>query len=138
MARPGDLRKLGIAAVVRHIGQDQAAFGRELVAVGAERLAVQRQRDEIELLAIEMQRCAWVGNLRVAPDPEARFDPGVSFAKLEDEVDGIDQEGRRPVIGQSDGLGRGDIRGNIKHQRTALISKEGRSAYLFRRFLEIP
>src|SRR5260370_16487337 len=71
-----------------------------------------------------MQRRFEVGNLRVAPDPEARLDPSVDFAKLEDEVDGIDQKGRRPVIGQSDRLGRGDIRGNIKHQPTALISKE--------------
>ena len=109
---------------VRYVGQDQAALGRKLIAIGAERLAVERQRDQGEFLAIEMQRCGAVGALRVAPDPQARFDPRIAVSQLKDEIDGVDQKVGRPVFGEPHRPGRGDICRDVEHQRSRSSSDE--------------
>jgi hypothetical protein len=84
---------------VRHIGKDQSTFRRKLISVGAQRLTVERQRDKFERFPIEMQRGSVFCGGRVAANREARFDPCVLRAEFEDEVDGVDQIGRRLVIG---------------------------------------
>ena len=55
---------------IRHIGEDQPAFRLKLIAVGAERLAIERQRHELQRFAIEMQRSSALGNRRVAANTE--------------------------------------------------------------------
>src|SRR6516165_5663858 len=55
---------------IRHIGEDQPAFRLKLIAVGAERFAIERQRHELQRFAIEMQRSSALSNRRVAADTE--------------------------------------------------------------------
>jgi len=63
---------------------DETALRRVAIAVGAERRAVEGQRDKGQGLAVEMERRARRSARRIAADREARFDPGVVVAELED------------------------------------------------------
>ncbi len=85
---------------------DQPALLRQSIAVGAERLAVEPQCNQLQRLAVEMQRRVRRRCGRVAADRQARPDPGVPGAELEGEIDRVDQKIRRPVIGEPDRLGR--------------------------------
>ncbi len=100
---------------VRHAVDDQPAFGRQPVAVGAQRLAIERHRDQLQLVAVEMQRTLLVHARGVAPDAEPRLYLRLRTVEVENQVHGIDQEFGRPVIRQPDRLRRRDIGRKVEH-----------------------
>jgi hypothetical protein len=79
------------------------------VAVGAERLAVEPDADQLELLAVEHQRRQPVAGGRIAPDGKPRRHLGRGRVEADVEIDPVDQIVRHPVVLQKDRLGRAGI-----------------------------
>ena len=100
---------------IRHVVDDQPAFGRQPIAVRPQRLAIERHRDQLQLLAVELQRTLRVRARRVAANAEPRLDPRVRAVEVENQVHGIDQKFGRPVIRQPDRLRRRDIGRKVEH-----------------------
>ncbi len=109
---------------VGHLRHDQRAVRLAAVIDGGERPAVERQRDQFEFVAVEAQRGAGACRLRVAAHRDMRGDTGVGLAEIEDEVDRVDQEVGRPVIGEPGrlrgGIGQGVGHGKIRSREAVL------------------
>ena len=85
----------------------------ERVLGGGERPAVDGDRFERELVAIERERHARVFRRRVAPDRERRTDAGVVLVEVEVEIGGRDQERGRGVVLEMDRDGSGVAHGDL-------------------------
>ncbi len=79
------------------------------VAVGAKRLAVEAQADQLELLAVQHQRRQAVAGRWIAADGEPRRDLGRGRVEPDVEVHPVHQVVRHPVVLQVDRLGRAGI-----------------------------
>ena len=105
-------------AGVRHVGNDQRAV-LDAVLVVAERLAIARQVQQRERLAVQPQRRIG-GRGGIAAQLEHGGDARRGFVEVEVQLDVIDQEWRWLIVGEADRtrgrLGR-DIAGIIEHCR---------------------
>jgi hypothetical protein len=82
---------------------DRQAFAVEAVFVGAQRLAVDGRRDQLQPLAVQEQRLA---RRAAAFDRQGRLDPRRAGFQLELQFGGLDQERERAIVREPDGLGR--------------------------------
>jgi len=91
---------------IRHLRDDQPG-GRHAEGIGRERPAVQTNGNELDVLRIEGERRVRRGRGGIAPQRELCPHPGALVAKVEVQIDLVDQEGRRRVVLQADGAGSG-------------------------------
>ena len=70
----------------------------DLVAIAAERLAIEREPDQLQLLAVQHQRPGASACRRIAPHREARPHLGRRRLEIEPQLDLIDQIIGRPVV----------------------------------------
>ena len=80
-----------------HVVDDQMIVV-DLVAIAAERLAVEREAEQLQLLAVEHQRPRALACRRIAPDREARPHLGRRRLQIEPQLDLVDQIVGRPVV----------------------------------------
>ena len=93
-----------------HPGNAEALLA-EHVFPRRQRPAVERHRHQLDLLAVEQQRRAGVGSLRVSRERQGRAHQRMVFADIDIESNGRDQEGRRGVVLQKNSLGCGFAHG---------------------------
>ena len=83
-----------------------AHYGQMLVIdrkfIRGERTTVERDRLQLELIAVEHQRRFRVARARIAVDRQPPADKGVVLADVEIEIDGVDQECWRLVVLEMD------------------------------------
>ena len=103
-----DLERCG----VRHVGDQQPAV-LDAIAVGAQLLAVQRDAQQRQRLAVQRQWGAGVARGRIAPHRHARANERRRLIEVERELDRIDQECGWPVVGQTRLVRRGRGRSGI-------------------------
>ena len=77
-----------------------------LVAIAAERLAIEREADQLQLLAVQHQRPGASACRRIAPHREARTHLGRRRLETEPQLDLIDQVIGRSVVLEPNGLWR--------------------------------
>ncbi len=102
--------------MVWDIGQFEPASRGRAPAVLSERLAIERQRDEFEHVAVEPERCGAIVGHGVAAQPQPRFDPRLGIAEVENEVDRVDQKIGGPVVGEPHRQGRREIGHGVGHR----------------------
>ncbi|MCY1451931.1 hypothetical protein D9M71_688210 [compost metagenome] len=83
--------------------QGQVAVA-ELVVALAQRHVVHRQRQQLELLAVQHQRRQAAAGRRVAAHDQLRMDQGVVLEQLEGQVGLVDQVVGGPIILEIDSL----------------------------------
>ena len=101
---------------VRHVGDQQFAI-RQHVTIGAEFRAIQHDPDQRHSLAVQRQRRGAVGRGRIAPQRHTRTNLCRRLVEVERQLDGIDQERRRLIIGQACFMRRGLRRDGIGIER---------------------
>ncbi|EXI91449.1 MAG: hypothetical protein AW12_01276 [Candidatus Accumulibacter sp. BA-94] len=87
---------------VRRIGDGQCGFAAVVVG-GGKRSAVDRQRDRLQTMTVELQ---WLraGDRRVAPQMQPAVDEHLAAAKIDLELDEVYEKGGRGVILTTDSL----------------------------------
>src|SRR5215471_2057276 len=124
---------------VWHVPHYKRAVRQQLVFVGGYRDTVERQRDQLQFVAIEAQRRLPVGAIRVAPQAEMRLDPRLALTEVEVEIDRVDEEIGGSIVGKVDRLRRlilCQVGSGVEHwrhpvSRALLVStlyKRGRTA----------
>ena len=109
--------------------------GVDLVAVAAERLAVQPQLEQLQLLTVEDQGTRALARRGVAPHGKARRDLGVGRPEAELQIDLIDQVVGRPIVLEADGLRGLRVFG---HDRSFAASAEARNLPAARHARNLP
>ena len=92
---------------------DGQVFGVGGVFGGRQHAAVDGDRYQFEFVAVEQQRCALVGGLRVARHRQLGLDEGVVFADIDIKINGRYDEGGRGVVLEENRLGRGFAHGKV-------------------------
>jgi hypothetical protein len=85
-----------------HPGDCQPPLVRR-VALRRKWFAIDGDRDQLDFVAIELQRSGAIACLRVAPDRKLCPDQGVVITKLDVQIHGRDQEGGWRVVPQVNG-----------------------------------
>jgi len=102
----GDLRDDGEFEVVGHVGDGQRLVADHVVRL-LQRTSVERDRDELHVLAIQDQRALLVLLVRwIAPERGLRGDACRLRFEIEREVDRLDEEVRRAIVRETDRLRR--------------------------------
>ena len=109
-------------AGIRHVG-DQQLVVLDAVAIGAEFLAVQRDAEQSQRLAIQRQRRVRLARRGISPHRQARAHAGRGLVEIERQLDGVDQEGRRPVIGKR--VSRGVVCGGAELTSSGIMGIPG-------------
>ena len=123
-----DLQRRG----VRHVGDQQLAVPQH-VPIRTEFRAIQHDPDQRHSLAIQRQRRGAVSRGWIAPQRHARANLRRGLVEVERKIDGIDQERRRPIIGQARFMRRGLRRYGIGVERHIVIPQAAPRSLRLRR-----
>ena len=110
----------------------------DLITVAAQRLAIEPEPDQLQLLAVQDQGRSALAGRRIAPHHQPRLDHGVRRLQTKLQLDLIEQVVRRPVVRQADGLRLLRFRLGLGHHGIPRMCSPAPVQHVTRRRCELP